>query len=319
MKTYFFYDSQVASFHFERPKGCVQLGSIAWKPHKIELVICCSQIVLEKKRTWMKAKSLNVYRKKHMPILKSNLQKSIRRQMLKPAVRTAFTIACIDPNNLLRRLPIIMLEDVALTYDFITLIWLMCAVSKKKYTLSDVDITWLLSVVRRLVQCSQKEHYSKVETQFPLSKTLWDSLSTPVQQNMTWALELRKSYGGLKGDMKMVNWYTNKTIHTSDVNKWVLSVSETYPTINRFTPFLMTCKDILPSAVDFHCSNILYLLKRRFPLTSTNELKKMMWHNRSSINRRVKQHTFYKKERWDKTFHHVTNTFSLNIIKKMLL
>jgi hypothetical protein len=65
--------------------------------------------------------------------LKSCLQKSIRRRAPLPAVRCALELADKSWGDLLRRLPIIVLEDSTLHLDFGLLVWLMVADSKVRY------------------------------------------------------------------------------------------------------------------------------------------------------------------------------------------
>lgn len=65
-----------------------------------------------------------------MPVLKSILQKSIRRRRPFPSVRVAMELIDKALGELLRRLPIIILEDSTLHPDFPLLVWLMVAESK---------------------------------------------------------------------------------------------------------------------------------------------------------------------------------------------
>lgn len=74
---------------------------------------------------WTKQKS-----KLSVPVLKSILQKSIRRRRPLPSVRLAMELADKSFGDLIRRLPIICLEDSTLHQDFPLLCWMMCADSK---------------------------------------------------------------------------------------------------------------------------------------------------------------------------------------------
>jgi hypothetical protein len=65
-----------------------------------------------------------------VPVLKSILQKSIRRRRPKPSVRLAMELADKSFGELIRRLPIICLEDSFLHHEFPFLVWLMIACSK---------------------------------------------------------------------------------------------------------------------------------------------------------------------------------------------
>ena len=68
---------------------------------------------------------------KNVHYLKSHLQKCIRKQNDYLAIPTCNHLLKLDTVELLRRLPIIMLEDTELHESFSTLIWLMIVVSSK--------------------------------------------------------------------------------------------------------------------------------------------------------------------------------------------
>jgi hypothetical protein len=63
-------------------------------------------------------------------VLKSILQKSVRRRRPLPAVRVAMELMDKATGEILRRLPIIILEDSSLHPDFPLLVWTMVAESK---------------------------------------------------------------------------------------------------------------------------------------------------------------------------------------------
>jgi len=67
---------------------------------------------------------------KQVPVLKSILQKSVRRRRPLPAVRVAMELMDKAVGELLRRLPIIVLEDSTLHPDLPLLCWIMVAESK---------------------------------------------------------------------------------------------------------------------------------------------------------------------------------------------
>ena len=63
------------------------------------------------------------------------LQKLVRRRRPLPAVRVAMELVDKSWSDLIRRLPIIILEDCTLHPDMPLLVWLMVADSKVKSTL----------------------------------------------------------------------------------------------------------------------------------------------------------------------------------------
>ena len=134
-----------------------------------------------------------------VPYLLSHLQKSIRRMDSVKAVKTAKHLIDLDSISFIRRLPIIMLEDVAFHESFLVIIWLMIAISKG-YKLKVEIIKWLLGVVYYLSNEEYKEKYLKEDIIYE-----WDEDATSDNVNIILnTLRFRKEYGGMKGDMSMI-------------------------------------------------------------------------------------------------------------------
>ena len=77
--------------------------------------------------------------------LLSHLQKSVRRMDDIKAVQTSKHLIDLDIKAYLRRLPIIMLEDVTLHESLSIIVWLMIAESKK-FIFKQEIIKWLLGI-----------------------------------------------------------------------------------------------------------------------------------------------------------------------------
>ena len=154
------------------------------------------------------------YNINHIPILKSNLQKCVRRSLNEFAINTALCLMILDPNELLRRLPIIILEDVILHEDYTFLVWLMCAVSKN-LKINDFFLDKCLNIVNDISINKNREivnpniQYKKIDLR-KIEKDDFSNFLNSKQKNLLWSIELRKSYGGMNGDMKMLNYFTNK-------------------------------------------------------------------------------------------------------------
>ncbi|KCV70820.1 hypothetical protein H696_03177 [Fonticula alba] len=82
-------------------------------------------------------------------MLKSHLQKCVRRQRAGLAVQTAKHLATLDMSELLRRLPIIAVEDVAVHFQVPVVIWLMSAHSRG-FRLTGAQFDWVLGWVHLL-------------------------------------------------------------------------------------------------------------------------------------------------------------------------
>ena len=113
------------------------------------------------------------------------------------SIKTAKNFIELDYTSFIRRLPIIMLEDVSLHESFPVLIWLMIS-NTKGFKLKIPIFKWLLGIVYHLSTCREKTFYSKTEGEINLNN---DDL-------MMNTLRFRKCYGGMKGDMEMIEYYT---------------------------------------------------------------------------------------------------------------
>lgn len=103
-----------------------------------------------------------------LPILKSALQKSIRRCAAAEAVRCALAIIKMGEwGELLRRVPIIMLEDAVLHPSLPVIVYLMCVDSqpKNRDRVRDCHINLVLTVVYDLASCGVKDQLSEDDHQ----------------------------------------------------------------------------------------------------------------------------------------------------------
>ena len=82
-----------------------------------------TQLKIINRKSWEEKRPL-------MNFFKSHLQKCFRRKRNISALRTAYEIMQININELLRRVCIIIFEDIKLKNYFTTMVWLMAAVSK---------------------------------------------------------------------------------------------------------------------------------------------------------------------------------------------
>lgn len=285
---YFYYDhyNNIISFSVERPKDYYKIGSIRWTKYDTMLYICCSKNTRKfsnknnKKISYFRNLVFDKFKRDQIPILKSNLQKCVRRSLINPSINTALTLLCLDTNQLLRRLSIIMLEDVMLNNDILLLIWLMCAHSKG-FSINDFLMVKIINMVYFITESKFRESYDKINN-FNLKKYDINKLNLR-EQNILWALQLRCSYGGMSGDMEMINYFTKIWYKRFSV-KFIL---EDNPNLLKLEDLrIMTLKDIHVSSIDFHCTNIISYIKNKYPKYSENEIKNSIWHNRSKKNYR---------------------------------
>lgn len=152
-----------------------------------------------------------------IPVLKSILQKSIRRRKPLPAVRVAMELVDRALGELLRRMPIIILEDSTLHPSFPFLVWLMVAHSKQ-FEPNESLIQKLLRTVYEAASCPWQDHQSHTgageDTDFEIPSLdafhqpgIDTTLEDPDIQ--IWSMLVRAGYGGMPGDVRMLNAYAN--------------------------------------------------------------------------------------------------------------
>jgi len=234
-------------------------------------------------------------------LLKSNLQKCVRRQLTKRAKETARYLMALDLQLLVRRLAIIMLEDVVLHQSFSTLVWLTAALSKQfcvqiGQTGGQCNATitiikeWLMGLVDML--CGENnEHYwtynidnKEVPTTVAtgMIRKLWSDATSLLSihdnngaRDIVYSLLFRQSYGGLKGDCSMMLSFASLVLRSHQQHQQQQQQQQQQP--QSFTISTATITSISLSAVkrldlvfvehcsvDFHCQPGMLLSLARF-------------------------------------------------------
>tara|TARA_Y100000389_G_scaffold176648_1_gene188321 strand:+ start:2229 stop:3125 length:897 start_codon:yes stop_codon:yes gene_type:complete len=240
----------------------------SFKIKKKEYIICGN--INPEFREYLKPIKLP-YRKPQY--LLSHLQKCIRRMEDVKSVQTAKHIIDLDCNMFLRRLPIIMIEDVTLHSCFPILVWLMIAYSKK-FTMKNEIIKWLLGVVYLLSVCKEKTYYEKIKDEIDISNKKDDIMIN--------TLRFRKAYGGMYGDMEMIEYYTLLIM-----NDKIQINNEKIPLVKISMESLQK-KEWIYQANDFHCNrSIIPQVKKYFPKMEYEYIKELIWNFSSSQNNRI--------------------------------
>lgn len=161
-----------------------------------------------------------------VPVLKSILQKAIRRRRPLPAVRVAMELADKALGELLRRLPIIILEDSTLHPGFHFLIWIMMAHSKD-FVPPPRLLVRVFQMIFEVASCQWSDPLwrkkgnddsEKQQQQFTATTTLTalyessrsNPSAAPVSSSMDsilWSILVRAEYGGMRGDVFMLHRY----------------------------------------------------------------------------------------------------------------
>ncbi len=208
--------------------------------------------------------------------LLSHLQKSVRRMDSVKSVKTAKHLIDLDLISFLRRLPIIMLEDVTIHESISVIIWLMIAISKK-FVMKVEIVKWLLGVVYYLSNEVIQTSYSK-----EINEHQWDPQLYSNKINIVlYSLRFRKCYGGMKGDMEMIEYYIGLII-----NNQLQIADDKIPIIKiEMDPLLR--EDWIYQANDFHCNRyILNSIQKYYPYLHQDYIKELIWKFSSSINKR---------------------------------
>ena len=264
---------------------------------------------------------------KNVPYLKSHLQKCIRKQNDTWALPTSYHFMRLDEVEMLRRLPIIMLEDVFLHESLTTIIWIMIAVSSTKFKMQKYIYDYIYGIIYVLCKIDKKDNItfdeekekdkdidenneSLVSTESTITDII-DSYSTSnLKDNeisLLYSIHIRISYGGMEGDLKFLQkvantWFKRFKHKTLKINNMVVrpiqivSISE------------MKLEDWDLSAIDFHCNNkLLEFINKKYETIPIDEIKKLIWMNSSRINTRTK-YDIYHEEKWNMIKDYVLKT-----------
>ena len=266
----------------EEKPGTLNFESV-FKVGKEEYVIC--GLINPKFQNYYPPVKLP-YRKNQY--LLSHLQKCIRRMDDVKSVKTAKHILDLDMTSFLRRLPIIMLEDVTIHESFPILIWLMIAHSKK-FEMKQEIVKWLLGVVYHLATCNDVTFYTNTEIE---EIDITDRNNVGIN-----TLRFRKAYGGMKGDMNMIEYYTQLLFYEK-----LRPSNEKIPLVKLEMESLLK-KEWIYQANDFHCNrSIITQIQKYFPKYDKEYLKELIWIFSSSQNNRIYVEKKDKKQvrDWDK-------------------
>ncbi len=226
-------------------------------------------------------------------LLKSNLQKCFRRRLYTETMATAQQLLFQDPTELLRRLPVILLEDSLLyPYLYNQVIWLQFAHSKG-YQLTKEDAQIILDAT-----CTGLESQARYNLAYGRAALLGGSLAlrdndinysptgtaasttayttaTATARDAFIGPRLRSLAGGLKGDTAFLRVLAFRALQGD------LPLETEYSSMDLSEEFL-PAKHMIPQAVDFHaCPFILETIPHKDAI---------WWHWSSHNERPIKDH-----------------------------
>lgn len=225
-----------------------------------------------------------------IPLLKSNLQKAIRRKHLDVAWPTALALFQHDTTEFIRRLPIICIEDVQYIPSIAIVVWWMMA--DGAYSFTTYDGWMMLQIIQELCECDEV---------FPYDSSTWDreELSKtpplyPDDPEAVYVLYYRWLYGGMKGDRCLLytamEYYRDQPLQTSK------SDSIHLPSIAEMKWEVQ----ILEEAIDFHPYPRMLTLLEHWTSISKDRLREVIWFVDSAINVR-KPITFARRDAFQDT------------------
>ncbi|HUD05446.1 MAG TPA: hypothetical protein VMR18_00785 [Candidatus Saccharimonadales bacterium] len=247
-------------------------------------------------------------------LLKSAIQKSVRRGDVDRAVRTAKSLIQLNEVDALRRLMIIPIEDCILPPDYDKYAAMLTKVSSKgSVPLTEAEKTMALSIIADVARCEWRD----LDVGNPDDEGK-DYAMQPVQGNkendLVNALLYRQRIGGSYWDRIMLAQMARVWNRRFAEKTWDIEKLESYfsgQAIDWNDVPYATVDDIMLEVVDMHCSGILQMLlkidwvkdliRKEIPfnkrdwlgsdMSDHNLLEQIMWCTRSSIN--------YKKNVWE--------------------
>jgi hypothetical protein len=211
--------------------------------------------------------------KYNMPLIKSNLQKAVRRRDNQIAIQSALALIQTAPMELLRRLPIIYIEDVCLMDSYSIVVWLMMA-DKDYGTLKKRDINIILNIVNSLCDCKSYFNYIKNDYNYAFTH---ETLQFVPNGSQLLSVYYRSEYGGMKGDMQMlkvaIDYYR---MHPTEV-KITEYGNINYSNIEREI-------EVLVEAIDFHCYPHMLNILNKITHINKETIKMCIWFVESGYN-----------------------------------
>ena len=223
-----------------------------------------------------------------------------------------------------------MLEDVLLHESFTTIIWIMVALSNKKFKMQIYIYKWLFGIIYILCKINKKDKLennndninnndntnnndninNNDNTNITISDIIDNYGKFNLQENeisLLYSIHIRISYGCMDNDKSMLEKYAHKWFIRFK-NKESTLVNQMIIKPIKLDILELNLEDWDLSAIDFHCNNkLLEFINKKYDDISIEELKKLIWHNSSKINKREKN-KIYNDELWNKIKDYVIKT-----------
>lgn len=288
----------------KKPKNTSFSEVVNWY-HIGDIIVCCHNRVntietepqIKKSLSQINSKLFDENRQL-LSFMKSHLQKCIRRQKSIEAIKSAKELLLIDKNELLRRICIIMFEDLHLKSYFSSLVWLMCACSKG-YILEEYHLDYIFKCIYDMALDNQYEEYDAANTYDKLyvdkfiDEVNVNKKLTDEQKDMLYCIILRISYGGMGFDLDMLAFFARNYYKYFENNEKVLMGFDENLCKDINAKYVLGLKfekidDFLCQGVDFHCfPGIVKDIQEATSFKYADEkIKVCIWEYNSKINTR---------------------------------
>ena len=219
-------------------------------------------------------------------LLKSALQKNVRRCRPGPAARCAARLAAVDPKGLVRRLPVILVEDALPHPSLPLLAWLLLA-DARGYCPGEAHLAEVVAVAADAARVPFR--LARDGTALPeADRSGADGPGSPEESSLARSLRMRAAYGGTSFDVAMLLDAADRC--ASDGAKGDRLLRDVYareqqdPRILPWERGGDEADDVPEEAVDQHCSGILSALQATCPDVSSERAARAIWEMSSGVS-----------------------------------
>jgi hypothetical protein len=233
------------------------------------------------------------FHKRHLPILKSQIQKCTRRSKIDIGVKTAISMILIEDKGdairqiglfeLLRRLTIIIVEDAVLCESYAFVMWCM-AILTKGHALNGYCIEKILEITKGVISSGFRDPgaYSIEINEVNLPKLIKRNIGRPE----IISLLFRSCYNGMEGDTRMlltaaVTWTARYRLNSPTL-QYIKTVCPL--PIDRYDQ--LQKDEIQSESLDFHCTDIVSRIKKYIEMDD-KKIENLIWSNESSVTDRI--------------------------------
>ena len=214
------------------------------------------------------------YNATHLKMLKSNLQKAVRRCETDAATNTAHTIMCLSPVELAQRLGIIWIEDACLTRDYPVLVWIMAALTKG-HEFTDGMARLLLMFSHHIASLPYRDVCGYREKPV-LAKRVTETTLDAEWKSILYSLLFRRGYQSLAGDKLMIDRCVADWLDRMSSDPVLVAAAMGDQKYYVVRPCILGRKQWIEAAIDQHCSGVCAQTARLCKV-SEEEVRTVVW------------------------------------------